>query len=272
VRVAGVDLTDPAPVAGGEICHAYRAMLDDGTVVFAKTLPHPPAGLFTAEAAGLDLLRVDGGPPLPDVIATGDDGLVLSWVEPGPPTLGAARAFGAALARMHGCGMPSFGAARDGFIGSLPLPNTGCPDDWATFYVEHRIRPYLRGLTPAQRRPVEAVCDRVADLAGDPEPPARIHGDLWGGNLLWGADRRAWLVDAAAAHGGHRETDLAMLALFGAPHLDTILAAYDEQAPLAAGWRDRLALHQLHPVLVHATLFGGGYADRAAAAAASLLG
>ena len=99
------------------------------------------------------------------------------------------------------------------------------------------------------------------------EPPARLHGDLWTGNVLWGQDGRAWLVDPAA-HGGHRETDLAMLALFGLPHLPRVLDAYDEAAPLAEGWQDRAGVHQLFPLLVHACLFGGGYGARAAAVAA----
>ena len=111
---------------------------------------------------------------------------------------------------------------------------------------------------------------RIDELAGPQEPPARIHGDLWSGNVLWGSDGTAWLIDPAA-HGGHRETDLAMLALFGAPHLQRLLDAYAEAAPLADGWRERVPLHQLHPLLVHAVLFGGGYGARAAQAARSLL-
>jgi hypothetical protein len=55
---------------------------------------------------------------------------------------------------------------------------------------------------------------------------------LWGGGC-------GWLIDPAA-HGGHRETDLVMLALFGAPWLDRIVAAYDEAFPLADGWRERV--------------------------------
>jgi fructosamine-3-kinase len=88
---------------------------------------------------------------------------------------------------------------------------------------------------------------------------------------LWGADGQAWLIDASSAHVGHRETDLAMLALFGAPYLDRILRAYDEAAPLAEGWRDRVRLHQLHPLLVHVQLFGGGYVDHLRAAARSVI-
>ena len=101
---------------------------------------------------------------------------------------------------------------------------------------------------------------------GCPSWPARLHGDLWNGNVLW-AGGRGWLVDPAA-HGGHRETDLAMLDLFGAPELGRLLAAYEEVTPLAAGWRRRRGLHQLHPLLVHALLFpGGGYLTAALAAA-----
>ena len=111
--------------------------------------------------------------------------------------------------------------------------------------------------------------DRIDSLAGPAEPPSRIHGDLWAGNVLWSGDR-GWLIDPAA-HGGHRETDLAMLALFGAPHLDRILAGYNDTTPLAAGWRSRVPLHQLHPLLVHACLFGASYAGEVRSAARAVL-
>ena len=135
--------------------------------------------------------------------------------------------------------------------------------------------PYLRAasdageLTGEEAAVVERVCDRLPALAGPAEPPARLHGDLWSGNVLWSRGG-AWLIDPAA-HGGHRETDLAMLALFGCPHLDAVLRAYDETAPLAAGWRERVPLHQLFPLLVHVVLFGGGYAAQAVAAARAAL-
>ena len=271
MRVAGVDLVDVRRVGGGDICDAFRATTADGRSVFAKTLASAPLGFFAAEAAGLDLLReaVDG-PPVPAVVGVGDDGLVLAWVETAPSSVDVAEAFGAALARLHATGTPTFGAEADGFIGSLPLHNDPC-GDWPSFYVERRLRPYLDALTRDQRMAIEAVIDRIDVLAGPAEPPARIHGDLWSGNLVWGSDGQVWLVDAASAHGGHRETDLAMLAWFGAPHLEVILKAYDDTAPLAPGWQERVALHQLHPMLVHATLFGGGYGERAATAARSLL-
>ena len=110
----------------------------------------------------------------------------------------------------------------------------------------------------------------MADLAGPPEPPARLHGDLWSGNVLAGADGRPWLIDPAA-HGGHREVDLAMLRLFGGPG-ERCFAAYEDVAPLAPGHSDRVALYQLLPLLVHAVLFGGGYAGSVERAARQYAG
>jgi fructosamine-3-kinase len=191
----------------------------------------------------------------------------------------AAREFGASLARLHAVGAPAFGAPWPGYIASLPLDNTPPRQpgstDWGSWYAERRLVPYLRrahddgALTGADVREVEAVIDRIGELAGPPEPPSRIHGDLWWGNVLWSGGRGA-LIDPAA-HGGHRETDLAMLALFGAPHLDEILRAYTEVTPLADGWRSRVPLHQLHPLLVHVCLFGASYASQLTAAARAAL-
>ncbi|HET6910137.1 MAG TPA: fructosamine kinase family protein [Mycobacteriales bacterium] len=238
--------------------------------VFEKKLPNAPAGFFAAEARGLQWLTVPGGPPTPTVIGWNDCRLVTAWIESAAPTRAAARSFGEALARLHTTGAPSYGADVDGFIGPLPLPNTRA-DDWPTFYAQCRLSPYADALNHAQRRLIERVCERLPELSGPLEPPARIHGDLWSGNLIWAADGQVWLVDAGAAHGGHRETDLAMLALFGAPHLDAIRDGYEEVTPLAPGWKQRIGLHQLHPLLVHATLFGGSYGERAAAIAQRLL-
>ena len=267
--IAGLELVDTAPLGGGDICRAVRAGTDDGRLVFAKTLTSAPPDFFVAEAAGLDLLRVAGGPPVPSVLAVSSDGLVLDWVESGRPSVTAAREFGRRLAALHQARLPRFGAEQAGFIGRLRLDNHRS-DDWPTFYAEQRLLPYLPGLDREVRTAVERVVDRLPDLAGPPEPAARLHGDLWSGNLLWAADGQVWLVDAASAHGGHRETDLAMLELFGAPYLDEIVAAYEEAAPLADGWRDRIPLHQLHPLLVHAQMFGGHYGASVLGAARAL--
>jgi fructosamine-3-kinase len=184
-------------------------------------------------------------------------------------------ALGRGLATIHAAGAPAFGGSGTLRLGAVELPNEPL-DAWPDFYAQRRLLPLVRqardrgALSADGAAAVERVCDRIHALAGPPEPPARLHGDLWSGNVLWGSDGQCWLIDPAA-HGGHRETDLAMLALFGCPQLDRILAAYDEAAPLAAGWRDRVGLHQLFPLLVHTELFGAGYLDRTVAAARSAL-
>ncbi|HEX2821677.1 MAG TPA: fructosamine kinase family protein, partial [Streptosporangiaceae bacterium] len=196
-------------------------------------------------------------------------------VPPGQVTPEAAFAFGAELAQLHAAGADRFGAPWPGFIASLPLDNTPSESPWPQWYASRRLLPYLRraldsgALRPEDGRLVEAVMDQIGSLAGPAEPPSRIHGDCWAGNVLWSGGR-GWLIDPAA-HGGHRETDLAMLALFGAPHLDRILVGYQDTVPLAAGWRSRVPLHQLHPLLVHACLFGASYRDPVRAAARAVL-
>ncbi|WP_089154861.1 fructosamine kinase family protein [Micromonospora sp. NBS 11-29] len=269
------------PVSGGSICAASRLTLDDGHSVFAKSWPErsarpAPDDFFATEAAGLRWLREAGTVPVPEVLVALPELLALDWVEPGEPTPEAAEAFGRGLAGLHRAGAPAFGARWAGFIGSLPQDNTPDPGPWPAWFARCRLLPYLRmsvdggALAGEAAAVVERVVDRIGDFGGD-EPPARVHGDLWPGNLLWGADDRVWLVDPAA-HGGHRETDLAQLSLFGgAPHLDRVLDAYQEAWPLADGWRERVPLHQLHLLLVHTAIFGPAYADAVVAAARAAL-
>lgn len=271
----GTAVAATAPVAGGDVCVATRLRLANGTSALMKTLAQPPAGFFPAEAAGLRwLAEVDGGVATPEVLAVDEDCLLLAWVEPGRPSEDAAAALGRALATTHAAAPAlegRFGGAADrladGFIATLPLPG-GPEQAWADFFAERRLLPYLRlardrgAIDDDDAAAVEAVVALLGELVPH-EPPARLHGDLWNGNVVWGADGTARVLDPAA-HAGHRETDLATLALFGLPHLAALHRGYAEVAPLAEGWEDRTGLHQLFPLLVHACLVGGGYGARAA--------
>jgi fructosamine-3-kinase len=237
------------------------------------------ARFLATEAAGLDWIRVPGGPQVPVIVEVGTSRLGMERVPQGRPTREMAERFGRQLAVLHGAGAPAFGSpppdapGPDGWIGDLPMPYAA-RGTFAEFWGLDRIAATARmardrGELDAER--VSEVDRFVIDLlggeidAGPSAPPARAHGDLWSGNVLWGSDGAVWLIDPAA-HGGHPESDLAMLALFGVPHLDRIVDGYEEVHPLAPGWRARVPLHQAWPLLVHAALFGGGYGDSAMAA------
>ncbi len=269
--VAGV--TALGTGAGG--AGTYRVSLLDGGNVFVKATDGRDADFLASEASGLRWLREAEGVLVPEVLGASDSLLVTTWITPGRATPEGAEEFGRQLATLHARGAQAFGAQWPGYIGSLPLDNTE-EEEWPGFYARRRVLPYLRaaadrGAVDAKGvAAIEQVCARIEELAGPPELPARIHGDLWAGNIHWDTRGRAWLIDPAA-HGGHRETDLAMMALFEPPYLDTIVAAYDEVHPLDEDWRERINLHQLHPLLVHAALFGSSYGAQAVAAARQYL-
>jgi fructosamine-3-kinase len=215
---------------------------------FVKADPAP------LEAAGLRWLAA-GGARVPDILEEAPDRLVLRRIRPGRLSPPGEEELGRMLATVHRAGAARFGAlpAQGRFlVGRCELPSPE-GEDWDAYYLEHRLLPLAR------RVGLEREVERVR-VESPTEPPARLHGDLWTGNVLADEDGRPWLIDPAA-YGGHREVDLAMLDLFGSVPARTV-AAYEEVHPLAAGWRDRIGLWQLFPLLVHAVLFGGGYLDR----------
>ena len=263
------------PLGGGDVADSYRVMLDGGTTVFAKTKANAVPGFFVTEAVGLTWLREAGAVAVPEVLAVSDDPafLVQEWIEPGYPAPSTERDFGVALAGLHHTGAPLFGREDRRSTGSRGLPNEPCAT-WAEFYATQRLIPLARLAAAGRALParsiqdLESVAARIHDLVGPDEPPARLHGDLWGGNRLIGAGGVSWLIDPAA-HGGHREFDLAMMRLFGGFGEDCY-SAYNDVAPLAEGWVERIALHQLAPLVVHSIKFGGAYVPATQQALAAL--
>ncbi|OBH51109.1 fructosamine kinase family protein [Mycobacterium sp. E2479] len=250
---------------------------------FVKHRAGAPAGFFAWEAAGLQwLCAVEGGVPCAQVVSVDDASLTLRRLESVSPNPEAARTFGGRLAVTHDAGAPAFGAGPDGWDGpaffgplSQPLPmSLRRHRSWGEFYAEERLGPMAELAAPrldaATRDAVDSVAARCrAGDFDDDDRPARLHGDLWSGNVMWTPDGVV-LIDPAA-HAGHRETDLAMLALFGCPHYDAVIDGYQRVRPLRAGWRGRAGLHQLFPLLAHVVLFGGGYAQQAHACAHTAL-
>lgn len=259
------------------------------TAGYGDNLPGEAAALWwLAEAEPLGGIRVVR------VLRVSEKELVEERVRTGSPSAAAARRMGAALARTHAAGAAWYGCPPDGWSGDLwvgrartpYVAREDAPASWGAFFAEYRIMNYVRTLVDrgdfdsGDAAPLERVASRLATGEFDAPQPrlvresgaacARLHGDLWAGNVLWDADRDAptggVLIDPMA-YGGHAETDLAMLALFGYPYLDEVLRGYDEASSLADGWRERVGLHQLAPLLLHCVLFGGGYVGETLATA-----
>jgi fructosamine-3-kinase len=275
----GRTVTGGRAVRGGDLNDGWLLELDGDLRAFVKTRHGAAAGEFATEAAGLRWLAEPAALVVPEVLAVvdpeedtgGERLLALAWIDEGRLDEAGAEALGRGLAELHAAGAPAFGAAPPGApagdasplrLGPLTLPNEPA-ETWAAFYRANRLEPTARlaeqrgALDADGLAAVDRVAERLEDLAGPEEPPARLHGDLWSGNVLADASGRPVLIDPAA-HGGHREMDLAMLRLFGGPS-ERVHSAYAETAPLAAGHEDRVELWQLFPLLVHAALFGGSY-------------
>jgi fructosamine-3-kinase len=282
--VMGTGVAATARLGGGDVAEAYRIELDSGRTVFAKTHAAPPPHFFSTEASGLSWLRATETVNVPEVLAVsdGDTGapcaIVLEWVELEAYRVGGAHTtteaeLGRALAALHRSGAPCFGRADRRTTGSRGLPNEPLPT-WVEFYASQRLLPLARlasdagALAPTVIDGIERIAGRLGELGGPAEAPARLHGDLWAGNRLVDDHGQSWLIDPAA-HGGHREFDLAMMRLFGGFGAECF-EAYHEAAPLADGWEQRIALHQLAPLTVHAIKFGGGYVAATERAVSSL--
>ncbi|MDI6944174.1 fructosamine kinase family protein [Microbacterium barkeri] len=241
------------------------------------------------EAAGLRwLAEADGGARVARVVSADRDRLVLERIDEAAPSAEAARAFGRALARTHaagaawwGCPPPEHSGARSMGRSRTPLvvDAAEAADTWGAFYAEHRVEVFARrlrddGVIDEDDAAVfHRLASRLRDGALDhPQPAlvraagrpvARVHGDMWAGNVLYVDDPSGAALIDPMAHGGHAETDLATLSVFGFPHLEDVYAGYDDASPLADGWRERIGLHQLGIVIMHAHLFRGGYTSSA---------
>jgi fructosamine-3-kinase len=266
--IVGEAVARLSAVGGGDIGRSARAILASGERLFVKHYPTSPSDAVAREAEGLDWLAEADAVPVANVrgVDASHGVLVLDWIEPGRATRTGDADFGRGLAALHRFGAERFGDLPDNYIGSLPQSNRSHAT-WAAFLGEERIAFQARRAAEAGRfsaadlARVDRLVERLPERVGPHEPPARLHGDLWGGNRLADADGRSWLIDPAA-YGGHREMDLAMMRLFGG-FSERVFDAYHEAHPLAPGAEERVALCQLYPVLVHANLFGGGYVDSA---------
>jgi phosphatidylserine decarboxylase len=240
------------PLSGGDVSRVVRvgpAVVKHhpgGPVEFVGG-PHP-RGMFASEAAGLRQLGA-AGVPVPAVRWVDDDGIVLDDLGEGPEDW---PALGRAVARLHADRAERYGADPPLFIATVELP-TGWSADWPALYREQRIEPLLGSLDPARAARVRTWLDRQ-DLPR--EGASLVHGDLWRGNVVFGA-RGPALIDPSAQR-AERALDLAMIALFGG-FPEAFHRAYREVLPVPAEVERSLPAYQLYFLLVHVRLFGDGY-------------
>ncbi len=263
----GAQVVSVLALAGGDINEAWEVTLSDGRAVFVKSNANAPGSMFPAEARGLLWLAEADALRLPEVLAVSSGPshppfLALELVRSARRVHDFDEQLGRGLAALHRFGAASFGLDQPNFIGSLPQDNTPA-GDWTEFFRERRLLPQVERAIENGRAPAalaqgfDRLFDRLPELVGPAEPPARLHGDLWGGNLHVDERGLPCLIDPAV-YGGHREMDLAMMRLFGG-FSERVFAAYDEAYPLSPGAKDRVTLYQLYPLLVHVNHFGGSY-------------
>lgn len=261
-QALGARVTDTRQLGGGDINDAFEVSLGDGRTIFVKSNPSPPPGMFLAEARGLEWLEEAQALRVPRVLASSDSFLALEYLRSTRRKPDFDERLGRGLAALHAFGAPSFGLGHDNFIGRLPQSNRMAPD-WPSFYWVERLEPQLRLANDRGRigggllRRFEGLGRELHDLVGEGERPARLHGDLWGGNLHIDEAGEPCLIDPAV-YGGHREIDLAMMRLFGG-FGPRVYDAYREAFPLSVGASERVSLYQLYPLLVHVNLFGSTY-------------
>jgi len=260
-----IELQSNTPVGGGDINRSYRLTTNSGEFFVKVNSASRFPGMFEAESKGLALLGASKHITVPQALTVGaakDDAfLLLPFIEKGSPSNDHGEAFGRSMALLHQQSNDTFGLDHDNYIGSLHQNNQP-HSNWTSFFIEERLEPQIRMARDngAADRHLSSTFDRLFSRMENifpEEPPALLHGDLWSGNFMIGADGQALIYDPAVYY-GHREMDLGMSRLFGGFSAQ-FYGAYANVYPLEQDWGKRVEVANLYPLLVHVNLFGGGY-------------
>ena len=252
-------------VGGGSINQTYKVSTNEGDFFVKKNSASQYPQMFEKEAQGLKILRKAKEIDIPKIIDTGesenDSFLILKFIRSGGETSSFWDDFGQQLTNLHKHTDKQFGLDHDNYIGSLHQYNNK-HDNWSDFFREERLERQVRlarnfgSIDKGTVSAFDRFYLRLENIFPE-EPPALLHGDLWGGNFMVNSSGEPVIIDPAVYY-GHREMDLGMSQLFGGFDAQ-FYSSYYKHYPLENGWEERLNYCNLYPLMVHVNLFGGSY-------------
>ncbi|MDH5655652.1 MAG: fructosamine kinase family protein [Spirochaetia bacterium] len=220
------------------------------------------------ESEGLSALRNAGG-DVPEPYGYYSSGsaavLFMEFIETGRSSGNKSLVIN--LSHLYAKTFPEWGWQGDNFIGTKKQPN-GFHKTFSDYFVQDRIE--AQGKEAVDRRLISAnLVSRMASVIRkraeewdlESTRPRLIHGDLWGGNVLYSSDGKSYLIDPSVSY-GHPEQDLAMLDLFGGPlsHQDKL--AVGKSFDMKENYQERISYWQIYPLLVHVNIFGSSYVSQ----------
>jgi len=262
---ADFSLLSATPLGGGSINQVYQLKTSAGLFCLKYNRSDAFPKMFEIEAMGLKLLASTGKIRIPEFILADSlkdySFILLEYITAAPRVKGFFRDFGKSLARLHRCGNELYGLDYNNYMGSL-AQNNCYHAGWVEFFVEERLDKQVRlalrnGLLDASAEKLFEKLYVTLDEILPEEPPCLVHGDLWSGNFIVSEEGKACLIDPAVYY-GNREVDLAMSTLFGG-FSPEFYSSYNEEFPLLEGWKERLDIYNLYPLLIHLNLFGSSY-------------
>lgn len=225
--------------------------------------------LFDAEANGLEALRGTHTLRVPETLQVGSDThfswIILEYLDLNPS--GNYSLFGQQLAALHRTEADRYGYPDNNFIGLGKQANRW-QDAWSEFWWQQRLWPQLEtAINKGYSKPLTAFIKpletRVRERLHTHRPtPSLLHGDLWAGNHGYETSGEPVIFDPAV-YFGDRETDLAMMELFGG-YEPAVYNHYSSHWPVPRSYLNRRPVYQLYHLLNHLNLFGSGWWGRCA--------